>query len=129
MATGQSSGGGVVAPADVRGAGEFEWAAVSGIQPTHPLVGGPRVDGLSAFDVDRGGARIVTTPQGQMGPATGGLVATPDAAGSTVAVMDDWRDLLNWRGSPMPWLLLMALLMLGFMQFRVEARAGRNVKG
>lgn len=122
MATGLSSGGGVVAPPDVREAGDVEWASVAAVAPSHPYVGGPNVEGLGAFDVDRGRSRFVTTPEGQMGSATGGLMATPDGAGETVSLMEDWRDLANFRGSPMPWLLLLSLAMLGFMQFRVQAR-------
>lgn len=124
MATGQTEGGGVVSVPDVRGIGDAEWASVSGMRPTNPLVGGPRAGGLGPFDVDHGGPRIVTTPEAQQGPAAGGaLLATPDGAGAGVAVLDDWRDLFNFRGSPMPWLLLLTLLMIGFMQFRLDARA------
>ena len=112
---GPSESGGVMAPADVRGAGEMEWATISGLAPTNPLVGGPGY----GYDVDQGRSRVVTTPDGQAGPATAGLAATPDG----VQLQDDWRDLINFKGSPMPWLLILALVMLGFMQFRVSARA------
>lgn len=116
-----AEGGGIMAPADVRGAGAMEWATISGLSPTNPLVGGPDWQG-PGFDVDRGHKRIVTTPEGQLGPATDGIMATPD--GPALALLDDWRDLFNFRGSPMPWLLLFALVFLGLMQFRVQARAG-----
>lgn len=118
-----------MAPPDVVGAGDMEWSSVSGISASHPLVGGPDVSGLGIFDVDRGRSRIVTTPQGQQGPASGGLAATPDGAGAGVALLDDWRDLLNFKGSPMPWLLLASLIVLGFMELRVQARAGRGAVG
>jgi hypothetical protein len=39
-------------------------------------------------------------------------------------MLDDWRDLFNFRGSPMPWLLLFGLAMLGFMDVAVRARVG-----
>jgi hypothetical protein len=126
MATGLSESGGVMAPTDVVGAGDASWATVAGLPATDPMVGGPYVEGLGPFDVERGRSRIVTTPEGQQGPATGGLMATPDGIGHT---LDSWRDLFNWRGSPMPWLLIAALLVLGFMQLRVEARAGRGAMG
>ena len=42
-----------------------------------------------------------------------------------MAIQDSWRDIYNLKGSPMPWLLLLALMMLGFMQFRLSGRAGR----
>ena len=117
----------VAAPADVAGAGIAEWGRVSGMSPVHPLVGGPDVEGLGQFDVNRGRSRIITTPEGQLGPVTGGVMATPDGAGaSTVATLEGWRDIFNFRGSPMPWLLIFALIFLGLMQFRVQARAGRG---
>lgn len=115
---GPSESGGVMAPADVRGAGEFEWATIGGLEPTNPLVGGPSyTDG--PLQPDRGRNRIVTTPDGNSGPATSGVAASPDG----MAQLDDWRDLFNLKGSPMPWLLILALAMLGFMQFRLAARA------
>jgi hypothetical protein len=113
-----SYSGGVMAPADVRGAGIQQWAETSGILPTNPVVGGPEYSGYGVGDADRGRARIVTTPEGQIGPATGGVMAPADAA-----AMANWRDLFNFRGSPMPWLLIAGLIVLGFMDFRVQARA------
>lgn len=107
-----------MAPADVRGAGIQQWAETAGILPTDPMVGGPQYSGLGPGDVDRGRARIVTTPQGQMGPTSGGVMAPADAA-----ALANWRDLFNFRGSPMPWLLIAGLVVLGFMDFRVQARA------
>lgn len=119
MATGLTSDGGVMAPADVRDAGELEWSTTSGVSPTNPIASRGRPD--FGFDPDWGrGDRIVTTPEGNVGgPAGGGVMATPDG----VQLLDDWRDLLNFKGSPMPWLLLGALIFVGFMSFRVEARA------
>jgi hypothetical protein len=113
MAYGTGHDTGVMAPADVAGAGELEWYKHVGVPPTHPLVGGPDHPDLGAFDVDRGRSRVVTTPEGNVGPAPG------------VMVIDGWRDLLNFKGSPAPWVLLGALAILGFMQFRVQARVGR----
>lgn len=118
MATGLSWRGGVAAETDVAGAGDYEWAKVSGMKSTHPFVGGPRVEGLGGFDVNRGGTRIVTTA-GADEPMGGGPLLGPG-----VHLLDDWRDLFNFRGSPMPWILLLALAMLGFMQFRVATRVG-----
>jgi hypothetical protein len=125
VATGQSDNGGVMAPTDVVGAGDMAWESVAGLPPTHPLVGGPFVDGLGLIDVDRGRSRIVTTPEGQMGPSTAGLMAVPDG----VQTLDTWHDLFNWRGSPMPWLLISSLIVLGFMAMRVERRAAGAAMG
>jgi hypothetical protein len=117
----------VAAPADVAGGGLSEWSRVSGVDASHPMVGGPRVASLGPFDVDRGRTRVLTTPEGQAGTGIGGTVmASPDGAGS-ISELEGWRDIFNWRGSPMPWLLAMALIFLGLMQFRVQARvAGRS---
>ncbi|MFL5901241.1 MAG: hypothetical protein ACJ75S_08600 [Solirubrobacterales bacterium] len=91
------------------------------MSPTNPLASRSRTD-YGGFDPDHArGDRIVTTPEGQAGPATDGVMAGADLPG--VAVLDSWHDLFNFKGSPMPWLLLLALLFLGFMQFRVDARA------
>lgn len=109
-----------MAPADVSGAGSLQWAETAGIPPTNPMVGGPQY-GEAGIDSDRGRARIVTTPEAQLGPATGGIMATGDAR--TNRQLAHWSDLLNFRGSPMPWLLIGALIALGFMDFRLQARA------
>jgi hypothetical protein len=124
MALGLTEWSGAVAPADVAGAGEMEWATVSGMNPGNPLVGGPRVAGLGAFDVDRGrGANIVTLPAGEGGgggaPWTGAMAGAPG-----VELLDDWKDLFNFRGSPMPWLLLLSLAALGVAQLSISGRVG-----
>lgn len=125
MATGLSQDGGVVAPPDVRDAGDLEWSTVAGVPPTNPIVSRGRTD-YGGYDPEFSrGDRIVTTPEGQQGPVSGGVMAGPDAPPG-VALLDDWRDLFNFRGSPMPWLLIFALIFLGFMSFRVEARGGRG---
>lgn len=108
--------GGVLATPDLPGAGALSWAEMVGVSPESPMVGGPAVEGLGAFDVDRGGSRIATLSDA--GPTTG------PAAGPGVHLLDDWRDLFNFKGSPMPWLLLASLLVLGLMQVRVSARVG-----
>lgn len=127
MATGldPAYGGAVIAAADVRGAGRTEWASLIGVPAGHPLVssGGGVMPGV---DPDFPNRRIVTLPEGQSGSAaTGGLAATPDAMGAGgMALIDDWRDLFNLSGSPMPWLLMIALGILLFAQMSIKARAG-----
>lgn len=120
MATGLSSDGGVMAPTDTRDAGELEWSTIAGINASNPIASRSRQD-YGGFDVDFArGDRIVTTPAGNVGgPVAGDLPSGAEG----VELLDDWRDLLNFKGSPMPWLLLAALIFLGFMSFRVEARA------
>jgi hypothetical protein len=116
MATGViNNPGGVAAPADVYGAGADSWAAMTGVSPLSPAVGGPGYGGQALpYDVDGGRSRIVTNDV----PATMHV-----AAGGSL--LDSWQDVLNWRGSPIPWLLLLTLVMVGFAQFRISARAGK----
>jgi hypothetical protein len=117
LGLGASADGGVMAPADVRGAGEIEWERVGRVSPRSPIVGsqggfGPGVDPTYRRD------RMVTLPT--PGGSAAGVMSTPH----TTAVMENWRDLLNVKGSPMPWLLIAALVVLGLLQLRVAGRAG-----
>lgn len=120
MATGiVNQPGGVAAPADVAFAGADQWSQLSGMSPMSPLVGGPGYSGVVAgnagpmpYNVDGAHSRIVSND------------AAPDAAQPHLSVLDDWRDVLNFRGSPIPWLLLLMLVILGFMHLRIQARAG-----
>lgn len=121
MATGMTEWSGAVAPTDVANQGEHSWATVSGMSPSHPLVGGPHIGGLGSFDVDRGRSQIVTLPDsgGAAAPWTGVMAGAPG-----VHLLDDWRDLFNFKGSPMPWLLLLALAAVGVAQLSVAGRVG-----
>lgn len=126
MATGRqtSATGGVIDAADVRGAGDAEWANLTGISPDHPLVGG---GSNMPYNIVSENSRIVTTPAGQSGAAsTGGLASSPtnSFAAEGIKQLDDWRDLFNFKGSPMPWLLILALAVLFFAHASVQARAG-----
>jgi hypothetical protein len=120
MATGFNSRlGGVMAPTDVAGAGYDAWAATTGIPATSTVVGGAgdvNDENRMPYDVDRSRGRIVTTDTRRNGPAGG------DAAN----LLDDWRDVFNIAHSPAPWILLIALVVLGLMQFRVQTRVGRR---
>jgi hypothetical protein len=118
MALGMTEWSGTLTGPDDASAGELSWATTSGVPPTSPMVGGPDVAGLGQFDVDRGFSRVVTVP-GSGDPASGALAGVPG-----VELMDDWRDLFNFRGSPMPWLLLLALVMLGVMSMAMQGRVG-----
>jgi hypothetical protein len=107
----------VAAPAN-SDQGIIDWQLMSGIDAVSPMVGGRFVEGLQPTDVDRGRSVIVSLPNA-------GASATGAGAGqSGVHLLDDWRDLFNLSGSPMPWLLLLTLAMLGFAQFAVSARVG-----
>lgn len=104
----QSAGpmSGVMAPPDVFRAGASEWARVSGIDAADPLVGGGQ--GFS-YDVDSSKSRIVT---GTMGP---------DPASRQ---FDDWRDIMNWRDSPIFWIMLASIVALGLIQLSLSAKVG-----
>jgi hypothetical protein len=121
MATGTVyQSGGVAAPSDVPYAGASEWERMTGMSAMSPLVGGPGVPGgapVMPYGVGERGSRIVSN-------GTAGNAAM-DPSGPGVALLDDWRDVFNFRGSPVPWLLLLSLVMLGLMQLRVSARAGK----
>lgn len=108
--------GAIVAPGSTQG--RMDWAAMAGVDAASPMVGGRYVEGLGSRDIDRGRSVIVSTPNA-------GAAATGAGAGSPgAALLDDWRDLFNFGGSPMPWLLLLTLAMLGFAQVAVSGRVG-----
>lgn len=120
MATGVAQqSGGVMSPADVAFAGAGAWAEMTGVSPMSPLVGGPGQAGAGGpsgpYAVDGRASRIVTNGAPTIDPITG----------SGASLLDDWRDVFNFSGSPVPWLLLLILVMVGFMQLRVQARAGK----
>lgn len=125
MATGLTEFSGGLATPDVIGGGEADWARLAGMPPSHPMVGGSPVAGLGQYDVDRARSRtgvVSSLPASEGGgsPAwTGSMAGVPGAE-----IFDDWRDLFNFRGSPMPWLLLFALSALGLMQLAVSGRLG-----
>lgn len=125
MATGLTEFSGGFATPDVPGGGEADWTRLAGLPPTHPMVGGPDVAGLGQYDVDRGRSRtgaITSLPASEGGGTatwTGSLAGVPGAE-----IFDDWRDLFNFRGSPMPWLLMFALAALGLMQLAISGRLG-----
>lgn len=106
-----------MAPADVPYAGADAWSQTTGVSPMSPLVGGPGMIGAGGsqlpYNVDGAHSRIVSNG------------ADPVVQDPASGVLDDWRDVVNFRGSPIPWLLLFILVMVGFMQLRVSARAGK----
>jgi hypothetical protein len=115
MATGAAyQPGGVAAPSDVPYAGAAEWAGMTGVHPSSPLVGAGGGGNLP-YNVDGSRSRVITTES----------TMTRAADDPGLAVLDTWRDVFNFRGSPAPWILLLALVMLGLMQLRISARAGK----
>lgn len=114
-----SERGGVIDPVDVAGLGSMEWAQLVGVGVDHPLVGA----GDRGYDINDRWSRVVTTPYGQAGPASD-TMATPEGAATTA--LGHWRDVFNFRGSPLPWLLaiLILILFLSHLKLRASGEAG-----
>ncbi len=89
------------------GAGVSDWASLIGM------------------DVDAGGVEQVGGVTPLLDPmATSQRMATTPTAAEHSGVAH-WSEILNWRDSPMPYLLLVVLLMLGVVQLQVAAKLGR----
>jgi hypothetical protein len=108
-----SERGGVIDPADVRGAGMMEWGSLVGVSVDHPLVG----SGDRGFDINDRWSRVVTRPSGQAGPAAD-TIATPDGAPRSVG---HWRDVFNFRGSPLPYVLIALIVIFYLSHLRLRA--------
>ena len=119
-----SERGGVLDPVDVRGAGPMEWGKMIGIGPDHPLVG---AGGEGGFNINERWGRVVTRPYSQAGPAAD-TIAAPDGASHLAggAGLGNWRDVLNFRGSATPWLLilLVAIVYLSHLKLSASGSAG-----
>jgi hypothetical protein len=111
----------VASPTDVRGAGYDEWASMTGIPHTSPLLGGAGFAGYAG-----------TGGVGELGSFTDivsgneGTVAMPGgapAAGPARARWNDWRELFDPH-SPMLWLLLFTLFATSLVHLRVHAGIG-----
>jgi hypothetical protein len=117
MAGGPRGDSWVLAPADVAGGGDIEWATVAGVPSGHPLLRGEgRAGGSPGVDVDRPRGLIVSTNVDPPRPGAN--------MGGAADVFDDWRDLFDFRNSPVPYVVVGFLAMIGLVAFRVEARGG-----
>jgi hypothetical protein len=114
-----SERGGVIDPVDVRGAGPMEWSSMVGISTDHPLVG---AGGEAGFNIEERWGRVVTRPYSQSGPAAD-TIATPDGR---TGGLGHWTDVLNFRGSAVPWLLiaLVAIVYLSHLKLSAKGSAG-----
>lgn len=110
-----SERGGVIDPADLRGAGPMEWAAMTGISPDHPLVG---AGGEAGFNIEQRWSRVVTQPYSQAGPAAD-TIATPEGG---MTGLGHWRDVFNPHGSVVPWLLLLLIAIVYFSHLKLAAK-------
>jgi hypothetical protein len=107
MATGQGQGGGLFALPDMPELGASTWAEMSGVHPDSPLVGG-RGTPSGGVDPDFKYRRVA--------------VATPD--GMPVGQRAHFSEVMNFSGSPMPWLLLAALAYFGLVHLHLAGRLG-----
>jgi hypothetical protein len=107
----------VMASTPVAHAGDLE-LAMSGLSPNaHPLVGG------ATWGPDGTGMGPDTGLTWQGGSADAGPPAGWPAGASTRAGLDDWRNALNPH-SPMFWLGLSLLVVVGLLHLQVNTRVG-----
>ena len=97
-----------VAPSDSDLSGELSWAGTSGIQPDHPLMSGPSL----------GGTSLPNDPDARYG-SIGTLGNTSAAAGGSTQ-----PESFDVRGSPAPWVLLLAFAGIGWVALGASARVG-----
>lgn len=88
---------------------------MAGVAPSHPLVTG---GGELNDNINERWSRVVTQPYSQAGPASD-TIATPD--GSTTG-MGHWSDVLNFRASSAPYLLLLLIGIVYFSHLKLAAR-------
>lgn len=117
MSTGltASERGGVIDPVDLRGAGAMDWTEMVGVAPDHALVG---AGGDAGYNMEERWNRVITTQSALSGPA-GDTIATPD--GGTTS-LGHWTDVLNLRGSVVPWLLILLVAIIWFSHLKLSAR-------
>jgi hypothetical protein len=107
VAFGQGQGGGLMALPDNPALGMQTWGEMTGVRPDSPLVGG------------RG------TPSGGIDPDFKyRRVAIAEPMHQAVGQRSHFTELGNFRGSPMPWLLVAALAYLGMVHLHLNGRLG-----
>lgn len=105
MAIGQGQGGGLLGSPDAPQLGPATWAQMSSMAPESPLVGGRSTHGV---DPDFNYRRTA--------------LASPDQM--PVGQRQHFSELLNFQGSPMPWILIAALAYFGLVHLHVNSRVG-----
>lgn len=109
MAIGQGQGGGLFAQPDMPSLGPATWADMGGVHPDSPLVGG-RGAPSGGIDPDFKYRRVAVASV-DVTPASGG------SAGS-------FSELLNFKGNPLPWILIAAIAYLGLVHVSIAGSAG-----
>lgn len=110
MATGMLQGPVFEWPAQPE-TGYDTWAAMSGMQPGHPLVGGNA--GRPGYE---GGQRQVAIAD----PATNATLGA--ASGSPASA--HFSEILNFKGNPIGWVLLFSIAYLALTHMHMRAGAG-----
>ncbi|MDQ2897924.1 MAG: hypothetical protein M3Y09_20205 [Actinomycetota bacterium] len=109
MAIGQDQTGGLFARPDVTSIGVESWAQMAGVHPSSPLVGGRGVpDG--GIQANYPYSRVAVS-----------------GTASNAPVPSHVSEILNFKQSPMPWLLGAAILYLGLIHLHVNGTAGFGV--
>ena len=103
---GQAQGGGLFSAPDQNTIGPMTWASMGGVDASSPLVGGPGSMSGSATN-DR---RV----------AVGAVDPTPASGGSA----GGYKELLNFKGSPLPWILIAAIAYLGLAHLSISGAVG-----
>lgn len=118
MPTGLSGGerGGVIDPVDLQGAGNMEWSQMVGVPANSPLVAGGSEMGPD--NIEQRWSRVITQPTALSGPAAD-TIATPD--GGTTG-LGHWTDIFNFKGSAVPYLLLLLVAIVYFSHLKLAAR-------
>jgi hypothetical protein len=112
----------VMDPTDVRGAGYDEWASMTGMAASSPLLGGPGWGGYAgtAAAGDLGSFTTVVTGNEGTPAMPGGAPANRKAR----AQWSGWQELFDVH-SPMLWLLLFAIFATSLVHFRLQGSVGR----
>jgi hypothetical protein len=108
MAEGLGQHHGDFSSPDFEGLGVATWSEMTGVEADDPYVAGPHVGGFAPDPMGSTGLTRV---------GTGGMHAEEHPM--------HWSELLNWRDSPLPYWLGLALLVFGFASLNVHARLGK----
>jgi hypothetical protein len=96
----------------------MEWEHMVGIAPDHPLVTG---GGELNHNINERWSRVVTQPHSQSGPVAD-TIATPDGrVGPGTGGLSHWRDVFNLKGSAVPWLLLLLIAIVYLSHLKLSA--------
>jgi hypothetical protein len=112
MAFGLADVGGVMdRPVTDSAVGYEDWGGMTGMSPSHPLVGG--TSGQPGYGSYPTRQVAIAAPQATLSPGQ------PARA--------HWSELFNFKGNPTGWVLIAAILYLGLMHIHVRGGASVGV--